>query len=644
MKEPDILFLIGGPQGGGIESAGQIALKTLVLKGYSVLGTRDYKSNIMGAHSYYTIRARFSRPGAIRFPVDAVVALDAESILTHFTDVKPGGLFVYDSGVLKTKIDSIQPMEKALKDRLKELFASKGLPPITESAIKIAEENGVKLVPLPLRELVRKLAEKTGASLTSVSKAVNTMGLTAMMYLMGVEPRCVEKGIALHFAAKKKVVNINVEAARLAVEYVESNFGGPRETLPDGPHRGKKVMLATGNDLVAMGKLAGGLTFQSYYPITPASDEAIYMERFRYYELSNDAREKLGVPKLGTVIVQTEDELSAIMMALGAAAAGARASTSTSGPGFALMNEAISLAIMAEIPVVLTIWMRGGPSTGLPTREGQQDLLHAMFSGHGDNPKIVLASGDHVEAFYDAIRALNWAEKYQTPVVHLLDKYLASTTTSLYPDEIDSSRATVERGVRVDNPSEDYKRYAITENGISPFAPIGAKDMILTGLEHTEEGFPTEDPVIRDEMMAKRRRKFEMIAREIPPEEKFVLHGDPDAKITLVSWGSTKPIILEALNLLEEKGVKANFLQIRVFYPFPVKEVLDVLTRAETVINIEQNDLLQAAFLIRGFTGFTIKHHIKKLNGRALWDAEVVQAVLEILETGKEEVVVKGGA
>ena len=144
--------------------------------------------------------------------------------------------------------------------------------------------------------------------------------------------------------------------------------------------------------------------------------------------------------------------------------------------------------------------------------------------------------------------------------------------------------------------------------------------------------------------MAKRRRKFETIAREIPPEEKVILHGDPDAKITLVSWGSTKPIILEALKLLEEKGVKANFLQIRVFYPFPVKEVLDVLTRAETVINIEQNDLLQAAFLIRGFTGFTIKHHIKKLNGRALWDTEVVQAVLEILETGKEEVVVKGGA
>ena len=642
-NSPDLLLLIGGPQGGGIESAGQIALKTLILKGYSVIGTRDYKSNIMGAHSYYTIRARFDRPGAIRFPVDAAVALDAESILTHFNDVKPGGILVYDKGSLHTKIDAIQPMEQALKERLKKLFADKGLPPIAESAIKLAEEKGVRLIPLPMRQLVRKLAEITGASLTSVARAVNTIGLTAMLYLMGIEPRCVEKAIATHFAAKKKVVAINVEASKLAVDYVEENFGAPSEFLPDGPHRGKKVMLATGNEVVAMGKITGGLTFQSYYPITPASDEAIYMEKFRYHQLTSEAEAKLGTPKLGTVIVQTEDELSAIIMAIGAASAGARAATSTSGPGFALMNEAISLAIMAEVPVVITIWQRGGPSTGLPTKEGQQDLLHALFSGHGDNPKIVLASGDHVEAFYDAIKLLNWAEKYQTPVIHLVDKYLASTTTVLYQDEIDPGKAVIERGWRVENPTTE-KRYMITDTGISPFIPIGGDTMIITGLEHTEEGFPTEDPVLRDEMVEKRRRKFETIAKEIPAEEKVILHGDPDAKVTLVSWGSTKPIILESLKILEEKGVKANFLQIRLFYPFPVKEVLDVLSRAETVINIEQNDLLQAAFLIKGFTGYDIKHHIKKTNGRAFWDTEIANAVLEILETGKREVVVKGGA
>lgn len=644
MASVDRELLIGGPQGGGIESAGQIALKALVLKGYGVIGTREYQSNIMGAHSYYTIRFREDRPGAIHFPVDAAVLLDAESILTHFQDVRPGGFLVYDSGAVKTRIDAIQPMPAPLKARLKEFFSQRGLPPIAESGLRVAEENGVRLIGLPMRELVRKLAERTKASITSVSRALNTIGLTAAMYLMGVEPEWVEKAIALHFAAKKKVVGINVEAARIAVEYVDEVYGAPKGFLPDGPNKGRKVMLATGNDLVAMGKITGGLTFQSYYPITPASDEAIYMEKHRFFELTEEASRKLGLAKLGTVIMQTEDELSAIIMAIGAGAAGARAATSTSGPGFALMNEAISLAIMAEVPVVVTLWMRGGPSTGLPTREGQQDLLHALFSGHGDNPKIVLASGDHVEAFYDSIKALNWAEKYQTPVIHLLDKYLASTTTSLYPEEIDPSKATIERGDLILDPGPDYKRYKITESGISPRAPIGTAPMFITGLEHLEEGLPTEDPIVREEMMAKRRRKFQTIAKEIPADEKIRVYGDPQSPIAIVSWGSTKPIILEALKLLEEQGVKARFVQIRLFYPFPADELREALEGAEKIIDIEQNDLFQAALVMKAFAGIEPTNYVKKINGRALWDKEVAAAVLEILETGKREVVVSGGA
>jgi len=643
MAKVDLLFLIGGPQGGGIESAGQIALKTFILKGYHVLGTREYQSNIMGAHSYYTIRVREDRPGAIRFPVDAAVLLDAESVLTHFNDVREGGFIVYDTGSLKIKVDSIQPMPAPLKERLKKFFAERGLPPTAESALRVAEERGVKLIGLPMRDMIRRLAEKTEASLRSVSRAVNTIGLASTLYLLGVEPIWIEKGISVHFAAKKKkVVEINVEAARLAFDYVAKEYGEPETVIPDGPHKGKEVMLASGNDMVAMGKITGGLTFQSYYPITPASDEAIYMERHRFHEVAEWAKESIELGKVGTVIVQTEDELSAIMMAIGAAAAGARASTSTSGPGFALMNEAISLAIMAEVPIVLTLWMRGGPSTGLPTREGQQDLWHAMFSGHGDNPKIVLASGDHVEAFYDSIKTLNWAEKYQTPVVHILDKYLASTMTSLHKPDIDPLKAEIDRGKLVLNPGEDYKRYKITEDGISPRAPLGTVPMFMTGLEHTEDGLPTEDPVVREEMMAKRRRKFETIAKEIPDEEKFRLYGDPDAKITLLSWGSTKPIILEAMKLLEEKGIKTRFLQLRMFYPFPVEPVKRILEESEIVIDIEQNDLYQAAFLVRGFTGFEVKHFVKKINGRALWDTEVARAVEEILETGKREV--SGGA
>ncbi len=640
----DLKFLIGGPQGGGIESAGQIALKTFVLKGYQVIGTREYQSNIMGAHSYFTIRVKPERPGAINFPVDAATVLDAESVLTHFTDVKKDGFIVYDSSTRKTKIKTIAPMPKPLKERLIKFFEERGMEPTAESAVKVAEENGVKTIGLPMRDLIRKVASATNAPLSRVSKTLNTIGLATTLYLLGVEPNWIEKAIATHFAAKKKVVDMNILAARIAIEYVDENYGGPCCFLPEGPHLGKETMLATGNEIVAMGKVVGGLTMQTYYPITPASDEALFLEGHRNFELAPWAEEVLGLKKLGAVVLQTEDELSAIMSALGAAVAGARTSTSTSGPGFALMNEAISLAIMAEIPVVITVWQRGGPSTGLPTREGQQDLLHTLFSGHGDNPKIVVASGDHIEAYYDAIKALNWAEKYQTPVIHLVDKYLASTITSLHREDINPLKAAIERGKFVENPGKDYLRYKITEDGISPRAPMGKVPLTWTGLEHTEDGMPTEDPIVRDQMMAKRRRKFETIAREIPDSEKVVLHGDPDAKITLVSWGSTKPIILEAMKLLEKDGIKVNFLQLRLFYPFPVKPVLDVLTNAELVIDIEQNDLAQAAFLIRGYTGFTIEHFVKKLTGRALWDTEVAHAVKRIVETGEKEVVVSGGA
>lgn len=640
----DLKLLIGGPQGGGIESAGQIVLKSLVLKGYQVIGTREYQSNIIGAHSYFTIRARAQRPGAIHFPVDAATLLDAESIFTHFQDVKPGGFIVYDTSAVNTKLRLIAPMPKPLKQRLEEFFKSRGLEPVAGSALKVAEENGVKLIGLPMKDLVRSVAKEAGAPLSRAGKTVNTMGLTAMLYLSGVEPTWIEKAISVHFAAKKKVADMNILASKLAVEYIDNAYGGPCCFIPEGPNIGKEAMLVTGNEIVAIGKAVGGLTMQTYYPITPASDEALFLEGHRNLDLAPWAEEVLNLKRIGSVVLQTEDELSAIIAALGAAAAGARVATSTSGPGFALMNEAISLAIMAELPVVITVWMRGGPSTGLPTREGQQDLLHAMFSGHGDNPKIVLASGDHVEAYYDAIKALNWAEKYQTPVVHLLDKYLASTVTNIYREEIDPLKVTIERGKLVEDPGPDYKRYKITEDGISPRAPMGKTTMIVTGLEHTEDGMPTEDPIVREQMMAKRRRKFETIAREIPASEKVVLHGDPDARVTIVSWGSTKPIILEALKLLEADGIKANFLQIRLFQPFPVKEVLDYLTRAETVIDVEQNDLLQAAFLIRGYTGFEIKHFVKKLTGRALWDKEVAWAVKRILEKGDREVVVSGGA
>jgi len=639
----DFTLIIAGPQGGGIESAGQIALKTFVLKGYDVIGTREYHSNIMGAHSYYLMRVRERRPGSVRIPVDALLALDAESVLTHFNDVKEGGFIVYDPATAKTSVDQIQPMAAPLKERLRRFFAERGEKPTVEAAIRAAEERGVKPVGLPLKTLLKRVAEEAKTPPASVSKTVNTIGLAATLYLLGVEPEIVERAIALQFARKEKVVKINVIAARIAVEYVKEVYG-PSERLPDGPHRGKTRMIASGNDVVGMGKIVAGLGFLSYYPITPSSDEALYIERHNYIPVPPEAVGELGYDKLAIPSIQTEDELAAINMAIGAALAGARATTTTSGPGFSLMNEAISLAVEAEVPLVVTLWMRAGPSTGMPTRTGQQDVLHAIFSGHGDAPKIVIASGDHVEAFYDAMKAFNWAERFQVPVIHVLDKYLASTMVSLDRDDLDPSRIEIDRGKLVEKPGSGYVRYEITEDGISPRARIGDAVMYVTGLEHTPDGKATEDPVAREEMMFKRERKMRVAEEEIPEEDKAVLYGDADADVAIVSFGSNKPVILEALDLLKGEGVKARFVHVRLLSPFPGSLVAGMLDGAEKVIVVEANLWGHLATLLRAYAGIKPQHSIVKINGRPFYDNELAGAIKRVLETGEERVVVSGGA
>lgn len=638
----DLSFIIGGPQGGGVESAGQIALKAFVVKGYNVLGTREYHSNIMGAHSYYHVRVSSGIARALRLPVDLVIAIDAESVLTHFNDVREGGYLVYDLDSISVDAGRIASMEPSLKARLRRFFENHGLKPTVESAVKIVEERGARTIGLPLKDLLKKVSEATGAPIASIAKTVNVIGLTAGLYTLGVGLEHIIKALEAQFGKRPKILAPNIAAARVTFEFMSQTLGQLRE-LPDGPHRGRVRMIASGNDVVAMGKIVGGLSFETFYPITPASDEAFYIEENKYVDLGELSR-LLELDRIPIVVLQTEDEIAAINMAIGAAAAGARAATSTSGPGFSLMNEAISLAVEAEIPVVVTLWMRAGPSTGIATRTGQQDLLYAIFSGHGDTPKIVVASGDHVEAFYDAIKAFNWAEEFQTPVIHLLDKYLASTITVLDEWDLDVSRVKLTRGKRISEPVDGYKRYELTEDGVSPYAPIGTATMVVSGLEHDEYGFASEDPGDREAMVEKRLRKFETIARSIPDEEKLVLHGDPDARVTLVSFGSTKQVILSAVEELEREGLRVNFLQLRILSPFPSKPVAEILGRADKVICVEANSLGQLAFLVRAHTGYSIEHSILKYNARPFYDVEIVYGVKRILEEGARRVVVSGGA
>ncbi len=427
------------------------------------------------------------------------------------------------------------------------------------------------------------------------------------------------------FSSKPKAVEDNVRVVAAAYVYAKENsFAGKNlKVLPK-----KKRLLLTGNDGAAMGKLMGGLRFQTYYPITPASDESSIMEEHEHLKYVKAEQNKLR--EGGVVVVQTEDEISAVTMAQGAALTGSRSSTATSGPGFSLMAEGISFAGMDEVPIVITLYQRGGPSTGLPTRNGQSDLLFAMNTGHGEFPRMVISSGDVEECIYDSMNALNYAHRYQLPVIHLIDKNLANTT-DLVPD-IDLKKVKVNQAVRPTTTRLSFKRYNLdTENGISEMGYFGNDVFWMTGDEHDEIGHVTEDPLVRDMQMRKRFRKLETALNEIPREEMVLLLGEKNADVTFVTWGSQKGPILDVIDDLKEEGIKANLLYIKMFEPFPEDFVKQVLGKAKLIINVESNMLGQAARIVKLNTGIDIQNNILKYNGRHMTEDEILKAAKEII-------------
>jgi 2-oxoglutarate/2-oxoacid ferredoxin oxidoreductase subunit alpha len=380
--------------------------------------------------------------------------------------------------------------------------------------------------------------------------------------------------------------------------------------------------------------MVGGVRFQTYYPITPASDESEFLESHEVFDLlgSKNANNQGSI-----LVVQTEDEIAAMTMATGAALTGARASTSTSGPGFCLMVEGMGWAGMNEVPIVITLYSRGGPSTGMPTRNEQGDLKFAISAGHGEFPRIVLCSGDLEECFYDAIRASNYAEMFQSPVIHLIDKGMANSSATLLPPN--PSLISLERGklipdASIQKPDGKYKRFPFVEDGVSPRAVLGMKGYTFwnTGGEHSEIGHIDEDPDNRIKMMTKRMTKLDTAAKAIPDDVKlsFFPSKKEYADVTLVSWGSPKGAILDAMDQLRADGIEPEFLQIRLASPFPTELVKKRLSNASMIIDIEQNYSGQMASLIAEKTFIDIHHKILKFNGRPITQDEMYQSVRNV--------------
>lgn len=632
MTRNEFVWMAGGPQGSGVDSAANIFARACCYGGLHVYGKREYHSNIKGLHSYFHVRISPEEVAADVERVDLLCAFDAESVVRHAWEVVPGGGLICDADALETRIFDIPTWPKSFIEEYRKTLDEKGIKPETVGdLLDELKKNNVRIYPVPYMALLKEIAEEIGEEkLSKLTRMINVLALGVSFGLLNYDKTFVEKAIKTIFGEKPKIISMNLLALSKAYNYAQQKFGDFGFKLETVPTNEKRLFLQ-GTQAAALGKLVGGCRLQTYYPITPAADESEYLEENEVLELEHS----LGKNGGGSIIVmQTEDEIAAINMASGAALTGTRAATATSGPGFSLMAEGLGWAGNNEVPVVITYYQRGAPATGLPTRHGQGDLRFALHASHGEFPRIILCSGDVEECFYDAARAFNYAERYQTPVIHLIDKALANSTKSCRI--FDSSLVKIERGqllTEADVKVKEFKRFEFTESGISRRLPIGTAGTVFwhTGDEHDEFGHISEEPMMRTRMYEKRMKKLETADREIPVQERVNLFGDIESSATIVSWGSPKGAILEAMERLRQEGHKTSFLQVRMPHPLPKEYIAQLLRKANKKIIVEGNYLAQLAGMIREQTGIDMDYFVLKWNGRPMSSGEVYEALKLIM-------------
>jgi 2-oxoglutarate ferredoxin oxidoreductase subunit alpha len=635
MSSVDFSWLIGGPQGSGVESGANVFSKVCAELGYQVFGKREFHSNIKGEHSYFTVRVSDKLIHSNVNDVSLMISFDAETIFRHYNEVMPGGGIIYDSELDKITTDSVHTLDNYFKERLHRELESKNKPFTIAGVIELAKENGVNLYPVSFKTILASLAEETeNPRLKGLVRMFNVIGVSLSLGLIKMPPESLLKSIDSIFSKKPQIAEINKQAATYSYNYAASKFTNFPFILP-GIEKQFDTMLVQGHQGTSIGKMVSGCRFQSYYPITPASDESVFLESNEILEVNND---RPG----STAVIQTEDEISAIGMMIGSALTGTRSSTSTSGPGFALMTEAIGWAGMNEVPIVLTLYQRSGPSTGLPTRHGQDDLLFAVTGSFGDFPKIVYASGDIEESFYDTGNCFNYSDVYQVPVIHMMDKFLSSSVVTC--KRFDPQKITLNRGKLLEKVEGEYKRFAFTEDGISPRSRLGLDNGIFwnTGDESDETGHITEDPQMRIKMMDKRMSKLDLILKQVPKDEQIVSYGVHD--YTIISWGSTKGPILDALEMLKKEGIDIGFIQIKLIHPFPTEHVKSLLENVKTIVDIEANHSGQLGKIFKQNVTREIDYFILKYSGRGMTSTEIFDSLKKITENkaNKREVLEHG--
>lgn len=646
----EITWLIGGAQGSGVDSAANIFSKTCAEDGFYIFGKREYYSNIKGEHSYFTVRVSNKPIRSHKESVDILVSFDAETVFRHAKDVSTDGIIIFNSELIETSITEIPTLDSDVQSKIMEYCNySSGDPFTIKKLIEKIQQNSIKCYGIPYHQLLKNFSEHTNnPALSKLARMINVLALSISLSFININRQALSRAIQYIFRTKPKIAEINVAAAEYAYNYATQIFKNNKFTFYENERDFSDIILVQGSQSSALGKIVAGCRFQTYYPITPASEDSEFLE-------TNQVIEQIDGKKGSVLVIQTEDEISAITMAIGGALTGTRTATATSGPGFSLMAEALGWAGINEVPLVVSLYQRAGPSTGLPTRHEQGDLLFAINAGHGEFPRIVFASGDIEESFYDTLKVFNFAEIFQLPVIHLLDKAIASSVMTC--KNFDPNKITIDRGYlikKIENKAQDqeklkhFKRFELKENAaISPRPSLGTENGIFwnTGDEHDEEGHISEDPMVRIKMMDKRMSKLDLILQEIQDEDKALSYNG-NSDIVITSWGSTKGAILDTLDELNKEGIKIKFVQVKLLNPFPQQLLEKMLNSAKTIINIEMNYSSQLAKLIKQNLHRDVDYEIVKYNGRPISCDELHRIIKEIVNnnnTDKRRIVLDYG-
>ncbi|MDM5213306.1 2-oxoacid:acceptor oxidoreductase subunit alpha [Peribacillus sp. RS7] len=575
---------VGGQQGEGIESTGEIFCIALNRLGYYLYGYRHFSSRIKGGHTNNKIRVSTTETRAISDDLDILVAFDQETIDVNYKELHEGGIIIADA-----KFKPVCP-----------------------------EDTKAELYIVPFTEIAAELGTSLMKNMVAIGATCAVLGMEISVFNDVVDEIFGRKG--------EEIVKKNMDAITAGYKAMEVMLGEKLGAMELEKADGQKRLFMIGNDAIALGAVAGGCRFMAAYPITPASEIMEYLIK--------------KLPQLGGTVIQTEDEIAAATMAIGANYGGVRAITASAGPGLSLKMEAIGLAGITETPIVIVDTQRGGPSTGLPTKQEQSDLMAMIYGTHGEIPKIVMAPSTVEEAFYDTAEAFNLAEEYQCPVIILSDLQLSLGKQTVQP--LDYGKVEIRRGKLVDFEIEEdenksyFKRYEVTEDGVSPRVVPGMKNGIhhVTGVEHDETGRPSETALNRKVQMDKRMRKLNNLTNTFhTPVYKNTPHEEAD--LLILGFNSTRGTIDEAIGRLETDGMKVNHAQIRLIHPFPADEVLSLVQSAKKVVVIENNATGQLANIIKMNVGHVNKiKSILKYDGNPFLPHEIHTQCKEMFEYG----------